>query len=71
MSNHTEECSGCIAEYQGKCVVEICYGKLIQFPGSPINRPDSRERHKKAYEIAVDGFKQYFADDYRDEDTEE
>lgn len=68
---HSKSCCGCLAEYQGECVADTCCGKLIQFPDRPISRPDSREWHKKAYEIAADGFKRYFADDFIDEDTKE
>lgn len=30
MSKHTEECSGCIAEYNGECAAETCRGKITQ-----------------------------------------
>ena len=67
---YSKSCCGCLAEYQGECVTETCYGKLIRF-SSPINRPDSKEWHKKAYEFSADEFKRYFTDDYREENTNE
>lgn len=44
MSNHTEECSGCLAEYNGECTAETCRGKITQLAHNSGKYTDSKER---------------------------
>ena len=43
MSNHTEECSGCLAEYNGECTAETCRGKITQLAHNSGKYTDSKE----------------------------
>lgn len=71
MNKHTEECSGCIAEYNGECTAETCRGKITQFERNSGKYADSKERHRKMYKLAVYIFRECFSEDFVDEDTEE
>ena len=71
MIKHTEECSGCIAEYNGECAAETCRGKITQFERSSGKYADSKERHRKMYKLSAYIFRECFSEDFVDEDTEE
>lgn len=71
MNKHTEECSGCLAEYNGECAVETCRGKILCFACNPRKQADSKERHQKMYKLSADMFRECFSENYVDEDTEE
>lgn len=66
-----EHCKGCIAEYIGECVADECSGKLIRFVCKPINRADTKEQRKLAYEMAAQGFSEAFGDHFVDLDNKE
>ena len=51
MSEHTEECSGCLAEYNGECTAETCRGKITRLANSSGKYADSKERHQKMYKL--------------------
>ncbi len=71
MNNHTVECSGCLAEYNGECAAEICRGKITQLAHNSGKYTDSKERHQKMYKLSADMFRECFGEDFIDEDTEE
>lgn len=71
MNKHTEECSGCVAEFNGECAAETCRGKITQFERSSGKYADSKERHRKMYKLSAYIFRECFSEDFVDEDTEE
>lgn len=70
MSNHTEECSGCLAEYNGECTAETCRGKITRLANSSGKYADSKERHQKMYKLSADMFRECFGESSIDEEAE-
>ena len=70
MSKHTEECSGCIAEYNGECAAETCRGKITQLAHNSGKYTDSKERHQKMYKLSAYMFRECFSESSIDEEAE-
>lgn len=57
----------CIANDNGRCVAETCHGEIRTFGA----RPSTPEARRQRYACAVQGFEDYFSENYTDEDLEE